>query len=245
MGLLEGHRIIVTGSASGIGAAAVRLFAAEGATVVGLDKAPGADVVVDVADGPATTAAVNAAVERLGGLTGVFANAGAGMVKALHDYSDDEWRWMIDTNLGGVFNTVRAAVRHMGAGGAIVTNSSLAGTKPTWGEAPMCAAKAGVVTLTLSIALEYAPKIRANCISPGFIESPMTAVVTGNPAWRKGAEAGTPLGRLGTVDDVASLAAFLLSDRASYITGQNIGIDGGSALPSVQVDAILRAMGGG
>jgi NAD(P)-dependent dehydrogenase (short-subunit alcohol dehydrogenase family) len=129
-------------------------------------------------------------------------------------------------------------------GGAIVNMASVSGVRPTRGEAPYSAAKAGVINLTMTAAIEYAPTIRANCVSPGMIETPLTAMVTTNPEWRAAAEAGTPAGRIGTADEVAGLVAFLCSDEAGYLTGQNIVIDGGAGLPSLQADGLLRTIMG-
>jgi NAD(P)-dependent dehydrogenase (short-subunit alcohol dehydrogenase family) len=127
-------------------------------------------------------------------------------------------------------------------GGCIVNNASLNALRPLPGEAPYSAAKAGLVNLTMTAALEYAPAIRVNCVSPGLIETPLTTMVTSNPSWLDAAKQGTPLRRVGSADDVAALIAFLCSDAASYITGQNIVIDGGAGLPNLQADSLLRTI---
>jgi NAD(P)-dependent dehydrogenase (short-subunit alcohol dehydrogenase family) len=127
-------------------------------------------------------------------------------------------------------------------GGSIVNNASLNGMRPLPGEAPYSAAKAGVINLTMTAAAEYAPRIRVNCVSPGLIETPLTEMVTGNPAWLAAAEAGTPLGRVGAAEEVAEVVVFLASDAASYLTGQNIVVDGGASMPSLQADSLLRAI---
>jgi len=114
--------------------------------------------------------------------------------------------------------------------------------RPTRGEAPYGAAKAAVIALTSSAALEYAPTVRVNCVSPGLIETPLTAPLLADEAARRAFDASTPLGRVGTAQDVADVVAFLCSDRAAYVTGVNIPVDGGSLLPSAQVDASLRAI---
>ena len=112
---------------------------------------------------------MQAAAATLGGLTDVIANAGFGLNKPLHKYSDDEWRLVVGVNLGGTFHTLRAAIPILleAGGGSIVTVATLNATRPLQGEAPYSAAKAGVVNLTQTAALEYAPTIRANCVSPG------------------------------------------------------------------------------
>jgi NAD(P)-dependent dehydrogenase (short-subunit alcohol dehydrogenase family) len=258
VGLLEGRRAVITGGGSGIGAATCRRFADEGARVAVLDVDAGAAdkvagevggvaVAADVADGAAVAAAFTRAAEALGGLDTVVNNAGTGNVMALHDYPDAEWDRLLAVNLTGVFNGIRAAVPHLRAGrreGAIVNVSSLSGLRPTRGEAPYSAAKAGVVALTSSAALEYGPAIRVNCVSPGFIRTPLTEPAAVDDATRAELEAGTPLGRLGTAEDVAATIAFLCSDLAAYVTGANLVVDGGSALVNAQVDPMLRRFTG-
>lgn len=252
---LAGHRAVVTGGGAGIGAATVRRLAARGATVAVLDRrgdaarAVAADVgghafAVDVADPGATTEAIEAAAAAMGGLTDVVANAGVGLNKPLHLYSDKEWRLVIGVNLDGTFHTMRAAVPLLleGGGGSIVTVASLNATRPLQGEAPYSAAKAGVVNLTATAALEYAPTIRVNCVSPGMIATDLTSVITGDPEFTRIAEAGTPLGRIGSVDEVADVIAFLCSPAAAYLTGQNLIVDGGASLPNLQADAIVSAV---
>jgi NAD(P)-dependent dehydrogenase (short-subunit alcohol dehydrogenase family) len=254
---LAGHRAIVTGGGAGIGAATVHRLAALGAQVAVLDRS--ADVAVsvaaavgghaftvDVADPDATTAAVLAATEAMGGLTDVVANAGFGLNKPLHLYSDKEWRLVTGVNLDGTFHTLRAAIPLMleAGQGNVVTVATLNATRPLQGEAPYSAAKAAVVNLTATTALEYAPTIRANCVSPGMIATNLTSVITDDPELTAIAESGTPLGRIGTADEVAGVIAFLCSDAAAYLTGQNLIVDGGAALPSLQADTIVKAVRG-
>jgi NAD(P)-dependent dehydrogenase (short-subunit alcohol dehydrogenase family) len=258
VGLLEGRRAVVTGGASGIGAATCRRFADEGARVAVLDvdgeaaravatAVGGVAVRGDVADGGAVTAGFERAAEALGGLDTVVNNAGTGTVLPLHEYADAEWDRLLAVNLTGVFNGTRAAVPHLRAAGrtaAIVNVSSLSGLRPTRGEAPYSAAKAGVVALTMSAALEYGPEVRVNCVSPGFIRTPLTEPACADDATRAELEAGTPLGRLGTAEEVAATIAFLCSDLAAYVTGANLVVDGGSALVNAQVDPMLRRFTG-
>jgi NAD(P)-dependent dehydrogenase (short-subunit alcohol dehydrogenase family) len=179
----------------------------------------------------------------MAGLTDVVANAGLGLNKPLHRYRDDEWALVVGVNLGGTFHTMRAAIPLLleAGGGSIVTVSSLNASRPLQGEAPYSAAKAGVTNLTRTAALEYAPLIRANSVSPGMIATALTAPITDDAAFTAVAEAGTPLGRIGTPLEVAEVIAFLCSPAASYITGHDVVVDGGGSLPSLQADAILRA----
>lgn len=255
MSELAGHTAIVTGGGAGIGAATVRQLAARGAVVAVLDRdgaaatavaaeVGGHAVEVDVSDPTATTDAVIAAAAAMGGLTDVVANAGFGLNKPLHRYTDDEWRLVVGVNLDGTFHTLRASIPLLldGGGGNIVTVASLNAARPLQGEAPYSAAKAGVVNLTRTAALEYAPTIRANCVSPGMIATALTAIITEDAAFTAVAEAGTPLARIGAADDVAGVIAFLCSEAARYITGQEIVVDGGAGLPNLQADQIVRAV---
>jgi NAD(P)-dependent dehydrogenase (short-subunit alcohol dehydrogenase family) len=252
---LAGHKAIVTGGGSGIGAATCRVLAARGAAVAVLDRnlatasavaheVGGTALEVDVADPTATTEAIQAAAAAMGGLTDVVANAGFGLNKPLHKYKDDEWALVVGVNLGGTFHTLRASIPLLldGGGGSIVTVATLNATRPLQGEAPYSAAKAGVVNLTQTAALEYAPTIRANCVSPGMIATALTSIITDDPDFTAVAEEGTPLGRIGAAHEVAEVIAFLCSDAASYMTGQNLILDGGAGLPNLQADTIVRAV---
>jgi NAD(P)-dependent dehydrogenase (short-subunit alcohol dehydrogenase family) len=256
MGLLEGHQALVTGAGSGIGRATCLRLKAEGARVAVLDidadaaaavaaELGGSPVVVaDVCDSEAMAAAVPLVAAQLGGLTILVNNAGVGNVKPLHRYSDREYQRIVDVSMKGTFIGIRAAAPVMleTGRGSIVNMASVSGMRPTRGEAPYAAAKAAVIALTQSAALEYGPTIRVNCVSPGLIETTLTAPLMGDEKVRAGFDRKTPLGRVGTADDVASVIAFLCSDMAAYVTGINVPVDGGSLLPSAQVDGVLSAI---
>jgi meso-butanediol dehydrogenase/(S,S)-butanediol dehydrogenase/diacetyl reductase len=254
LGLLEGQRAIVTGGASGIGAATARLMTQEGARVAVFDiNGDGAEVLAKELDGFAYTAdvtdfgafqsAVDDAATKLGGLSLLYNNAGGSSLSNVHQWALEEWRRIVDLNLNGVFHGFKAAIPHLlsGGGGAIVSTASISGTRPSAGEAPYSAAKAAVVALTANAALEYAPTIRVNAVSPGMIETPLTELLLVEQGLneREAMIAKTPLARIGKPDDIASVVVFLCSDLARFITGQNIVVDGGMTLHGAGVDGVL------
>jgi NAD(P)-dependent dehydrogenase (short-subunit alcohol dehydrogenase family) len=202
----------------------------------------------DVADAGAVTAAVEQAAEALGGLSILVNNAGFGTAKPLDRYTDDEWARLVGVNLTGVWHGIRAAVpllRAAAAGGDAASIVNIAGTtasRPTRGEGPYAAAKAGVVALTRTAALEYAPAVRVNSVSPGYIATRLTRAVVDDDYLRARVERRIPLARIGRPDDVAGVVAFLCSDDAAYLTGQDLIVDGGAVLPSHQSDDLLKAL---
>jgi NAD(P)-dependent dehydrogenase (short-subunit alcohol dehydrogenase family) len=254
MGLLDGHRAIVTGGASGIGAATVRRMAAEGARVTVLDRdgdgaarvaaeVGGIARAVDVTDYSALERAVHDAHEAMGGLSLLFNNAGGSNMARVHDWSLDEWDRIVRLNLTGVFHGMKAATPLLLAdgGGAIVSTASISGTRPSAGEAPYAAAKAAVAALTATAALEYAPTVRVNAVSPGMIRTALTRLLLdgeglGAAKWER---EKTPLDRIGAPEDIADVVVFLCSDLARFVTGQNIVVDGGMTLHGAGVDGVL------
>ena len=255
MGALDGHKTIVTGGGAGIGRAICRQFAADGARVAVLERhfesaqavaneIGGIAFECDVADAAAVEGAVGQVFDEFETITDLVNNAGMGMNKPLHRYRDEEWALVMGVNLTGTFHCMRAVIPRMldSGGGNIVNNASLNGVRPLSGEAPYSAAKAAVINLTMTAAVEYAPTIRVNCVSPGLIATELTALVTSNPSWLAAAESGTPLQRVGTADEVANVVAFLCSDASSYITGQNFVIDGGAGLPNAQAETLIKTI---
>jgi len=244
-------RVIVTGAASGIGLALAEHLVAAGHRVGLTDRRADAVAeaagrlgqpcaVADVGDPEALTAAIGFLVDALGGLDGLVNNAGVGNLKRLTEYSDKEFDLLIRVNLTGVFSGMRAAVALMSSGGSIVNVASASGVRPTWGEGPYAAAKAGVIALTMSAAMELGPDIRVNCVSPGFIRTALNEPIVADPVMNAALASRTPAGRVGEVADVCGVIDFLLSDAAAYITGQNLVIDGGAGLPAHQTHDLLK-----
>jgi NAD(P)-dependent dehydrogenase (short-subunit alcohol dehydrogenase family) len=255
VGELDGKVAIITGGASGIGRATALRFSAEGATVAVLDRdgeaaarvaqeVGGSMHEVDVRDGDAFTRAVRAVADATGRLDVLFNNAGSGDLRPLHTVDDKLWHRLIDVNLTGTFNGMRAAVPLMveGGGGAIVNNASLSAFTPTRNEAAYSAAKAGVVALTKSGALEYGPSVRVNCVAPGHVRTPLTVAWEQFPDVFDPVARTIPLGRIGHADEIAEVVLFLASRRASYVTGQTLVVDGGISLPQAGTDAALTEL---
>ena len=253
--LFEGRRAVVTGGASGIGLATCRRLAAEGARVAILDvqrdaaeaaagELGGFAFEADVGDAAAVERALQAAADELGGIDLLFNNAGAGALRTLHRYTPEDVERLVRVNLLGAYHVLRAAIPRMlaGGGGAIVNNASASATQPVRGEAPYAAAKAGVLALTQSAALEYGPRIRVNSVSPGVIRTPLSEGLFRAPGLLDPVIAATPLGRTGTTEDVADAVVFLLSEQARFITGHDLVVDGGLGLPGAGIDVTIRAL---
>ncbi|MCM3887424.1 SDR family NAD(P)-dependent oxidoreductase [Frankia sp. R82] len=241
----EGKVALVTGAASGIGAACARRLAAAGARVVLTDLRPdevkevaaqierdGGEAVAleaDVTDPDAIEQATQTAVGTFGRLDLSVNNAGiAAGREPIGTTLAEDWQRVLDVNLSGVFYCMRAeitAMLHGGTGGSIVNMASVFGTVGFAGSAPYVAAKHGVVGLTKTAALEYATRnIRVNAVAPGFVDTALIQV-DGRP--QRGAALLTPMNRLGTPEEVAEVVTFLLSDRASLVTGSVYLADGG------------------
>ena len=240
MSRLEGKVAIVTGAASGIGAATARRFEAEGATTVRMDVTPADGIVsLDVRD-EAAVAVAFAAVQSEHGRIDVLMNA-AGVAGGgpVHSMEEAEWDRVIDVNLKGTFLTNKAAIALMleqssnaiHQRGSIVNVASIEGIEGTEGGSAYNASKGGVVILTKNMALDYGRRgIRANCICPGFIDTPMMAAVFGMEGMedvRKSFVDAHALGRCGEPEEIAAAALFLASDDASFVTGSALVVDGG------------------
>lgn len=238
-GRLPGRRALVTGGASGIGAACARRFAAEGAAVALLDVARPADGAVydgffecDVRDEDSIRHAVAGARQALGGIDLLVNAAGVSGAGGVEGLDAAEWDRVLDINLKGTFlvsKHVIPAIREAG-GGSIVNLASIEGLEAFESQAAYTASKGGVVLLTRNMAIDYAGDgIRVNCLCPGLIETPMTAVLK-DPAL-SGIHAKFiaqhMLRRPGQPEEVASAALFLASDEASFVTGHSLVVDGG------------------
>lgn len=249
MAQLEGKRIVVTGAASGIGRATSLLAAAQGASVMAVDYDDGVEataqaieesggkavaVRADVSREDEVTAFIETCVDKLGGIDGIYANAGvSGARKAFLELTPEDWQRTLGVNTIGTFLCIKHAVSRFIAqkSGAVVCTASVAGLRANAGGVDYSASKAGVISMVQTIAYQlYGTGVRINAICPGLIETGMTAGI-----FRRARERGSedrigqinPTGRYGQPREIGEMACFLLSDAASYVNGQAIPVDGG------------------
>ena len=245
---LTGKNAVVTGATRGIGFGIAKALAKSGASVacIGTNEeklnASVAEIVADggsakayicnVADSEAVAKTAETIIADFNKKVDILVNnAGITRDMLMRRITDEQWNDVISVNLNGTFYVTRAFVEQMRRGkwGRIINISSISGLIGNKGQANYSASKAGVIGFTRTISKELANRnITANAICPGFIDTDMTACFTAEE--KAAMAADTPLGRIGTPEDVAELAAFLASDRAGFITGQIIGCDGGFAL---------------
>lgn len=247
----SGGSALITGGARGIGRAVALRLAKEGITVaIGDRKAQDAKAVAeecaaagapdsialgfDQSDPDAAYRFVDDAVDQVGPLRYLFANAGTGAFSPFVDMDPADWKRLIDVNVNGTFYVCQGFSRHRiveGGGGSMVLNASSGADTISDLLSAYCTSKAGVAMLMKHIAAELGSyRIRANAIMPGVVESPMTSPMISQDKWRLMVERETPMGRWGQPEEVAELVAFLLSEKSGYITGSSIMIDGGSTL---------------
>ena len=254
---LKGKTAIVTGANSGIGRATARLFAHEGARVVCCDIqetiVPRIDKLIQMEGGEAVFADIDVtkqadcdrmiatALESFGGLDILFNNAGGGVRKKIHEFTDEEWNFVLDLNINALFRSVRAAIPHFlkKGSGNIVSTASTFGLLATAGNPAYCATKAAIINLTREMALDYGPHgIRVNCVCPGVIETPRfrgfspKSALAGMSAEQRAElmRLNKALLRMGLPEEVAYGVLFLVSDEASFITGHALVIDGGQTI---------------
>lgn len=232
--------VVVTGAASGIGAEMVKLFAAEGASVVAADLQPESisDVAhamsCDVSSASDVEALIAEAVKRNGGVDVLCNNAGIGSTTDPVSCSVEEWDRLFAVNCRGPFLGTKFVIPHMleAGSGVIVNTASVAGLIGLKQRAAYCASKGAVIAFTKAVAIQYADKgIRCNCVCPGTVDSPWVArllAASDDPeAARQALVARQPLGRLARSEEIAKAVLYLASEDAAFITGESLVIDGG------------------
>lgn len=259
LGRLKGKVAIITGANSGIGRATSRVFAREGAKVVCCDIqetiAPRIDQLIKEKEGGEAVFAtidvtkqedcdrmVKTALDSFGRVDILYNNAGAGVRKKVHEHTDEEWNFVVNTNLNAMFRGSRAVLPHFikQGSGSIVTTASTFGLLASPEYPGYCATKAAIINLTREMALDYGPLgIRINCVCPGAIETPRFRGFPPRPTLGEGMteEQRTTMGssnkallRMGRPEEIAYGVLFLVSDEASFVTGHALVVDGGQTI---------------
>lgn len=238
---LAGRRIVISGAASGIGRAMLELFVRAGARVAALDRQPldsramgaGGDSVLaceaDVSDAFSVERAVQRASEAFGGIDGVVNAAGVMNTDWAEAVTLDDWRRVIDVNLTGTFVVCRACLPHLRAagGGTIVNMSSGQGLLPFKQRSAYAASKAGVISLSKTLAMEWAPLVRVNTICPGVVDTPMVRAGYSPEQLQEHVGPRHALGRIAQPREIALAALYLSSQESSFVTGIVLAVDGG------------------
>ena len=236
---LGGRIVLVTGGVRGVGAGISAVFAGQGATVVTcarrpVDGLPYEFHSCDVRDPEAVAGLIDAIVARHGRLDAVVNNAGGSPYALAADASPKFHQKIIELNLLGMLHVSQAAnavMQQQSGGGSIVSISSVSGRRPTPGTAAYGAAKAGVESLTKTLAVEWAPKVRVNAVVVGMVLTEQAELFYGDSDSQAAVAATVPLGRLAQPDEIGWAAAFLASDAASYISGAALEVHGGGEPP--------------
>lgn len=236
---LGGRIVLVTGGVRGVGAGISEVFAGQGAVVITCARRPVEGLpyefhACDVRDPEAVAGLIAAIVDRHGRLDVVVNNAGGSPFAMASDASPRFHRKVIELNLLAMLHVSQAAnavMQHQSGGGSIVSISSLSGHRPSPGTAAYGAAKAGVDSLTATLAVEWAPKVRVNAVVAGMVATEQAELFYGDAQSQAAVAATVPLGRLARPADIGWAAAFLASDAASYISGACLAVHGGGEPP--------------
>lgn len=237
---LAGRVVLVTGGVRGVGAGISEVFAGQGAVVVTCARRPVAGLpyefhTCDVRDAEAVGEMVDAIVRRHGRLDVAVNNAGGSPFALAADASPRFHQKVVELNLLGMLNVSLAAnavMQLQAAGGSIVSISSVSGRRPSPGTAAYGAAKAGVDSLTATLAVEWAPKVRVNAVVAGMVATEQAELFYGDAESQAAVAATVPLGRLARPDEIGWATAFLASDVASYISGATLPVHGGGESPA-------------